>query len=186
MQETGTAVITTNDGKPFDYVRPDLHEFSIRDIAAALARICRFGGHVKPGVFYSVAEHSVRVSRLCPDELAYHGLMHDAAEAFIGDVVAPFKNMPEMIGYRLVERRVEAALGAAFGLTLVPLPPAVKYADLILRVTEQRDVRDGEDSSSTTVAPLAEPIVPWSIERAEEEFLRRYTQVAKWKRERPS
>lgn len=186
-----SAVITTNGGTAFDFAAPAAHEFSIRDIARALARICRFGGHVKPGVFYSVAEHSVRVSLLCPDELAYHGLMHDAAEAFIGDVVSPFKNMPEMVGYRIVERRVEEAIGYAFGLDLHPMPAAVHQADMVMRVTEQRDIRDGNEpgllsdapSTRVEVRPLAETIVPWSIEQAELAFLTRYTEVApaKWR-----
>jgi hypothetical protein len=66
----------------------------IEDIARGLANTCRYGGQVKR--FYSVAEHSVLVHDLLqergagPDTLCA-ALLHDAAEAFLGDVVSPLK-----------------------------------------------------------------------------------------------
>jgi hypothetical protein len=70
---------------PFD---PDPEQLDIRDIARALAKRCRFGGHCR--VFYSVAQHSVIVSELVEQrggdvEDVFAALMHDASEAYLGD-----------------------------------------------------------------------------------------------------
>ena len=83
--------IMTFTGKKFYYldVKPD--DICIEDIAHALSNTCRYNGHCKN--FYSVAEHSI----LCCDRgsnwlCKIWGLLHDAAEAYIGDLVSPFKH----------------------------------------------------------------------------------------------
>lgn len=81
--------IMTHTGKKFKPFNPRTEDIDIEDIAHALSNICRFNGHVNQ--FYSVAEHSVLVSVLCPEELKLKGLLHDAAEAYLGDVPSPLK-----------------------------------------------------------------------------------------------
>jgi len=83
--------IQTHNGHRFHLSEDALatNRIDIDDIATSLAKQCRFNGHV-PG-FYSVAEHSVLVSKLVPASLALHGLMHDVAEAYFGDIVGPVK-----------------------------------------------------------------------------------------------
>ena len=110
---------------------PRACDLVIEDIAHALSNICRFGGHCSR--FYSVAQHSVCVSALVertrPD-LALHALLHDAAEAYVGDVIRPIKptlrvrrfSSPPLtfVGAEQfvdAERRVEAAILDAFDLT---------------------------------------------------------------------
>lgn len=78
------ALIPTVTGRLVDLRNPDADEIDISDIAHALASICRFTGQT--GEFYSVAEHSVLVSREVPEELALAALLHDAHEAYIGDI----------------------------------------------------------------------------------------------------
>lgn len=66
---------------------------SVRDIAVALGRICRFAGN---GIsFYPVLLHSMIVADLLPEELQAYGLLHDAAESVISDIPRPFKG-PDM------------------------------------------------------------------------------------------
>ncbi len=124
----------TFSGKVFDLVNPDPESVSIKDIAVALANQCRFNGHTRR--FYSVAEHCLYVSRAVSGisrEMAYYGLMHDAAEAYVGDVVAPLKSLlPE---YRAVEERVWRAICVRFNLP-VELPGAVHIADKCMLATE--------------------------------------------------
>jgi len=114
------------DGQMFDLLNPDPATISVHVIAHALSRLCRFTGHVS-AQHYSVAEHSVCVSWLVPDRDAREGLMHDAAEAFIGDVAAPLKRL--LPDYQAVEKRIEKVIAERFGL-LYPWPLSVKEIDL--------------------------------------------------------
>jgi hypothetical protein len=81
--------VRTSTGLYLDPWDPDIEVLRIKDIAHALAQQARFNGHASR--FYSVAEHSVLVSKLVSDEFAMWGLMHDAPEYILGDVVTPLK-----------------------------------------------------------------------------------------------
>ena len=167
-------VIRTYSGHHFDFLEPAKSVFGIEDIARALSKICRFTGHTKE--FYSVAQHSVLVSLVVPPEDAFAGLMHDASEAFIGDVSSPLKALlPE---YKIIERKVEAEVLGRFGLP-AHLPPSVKKADLILLKTEQRDVMEETNDWGMTAMfrPLEERIVPLDHTQAYELFMRRYIEL---------
>jgi hypothetical protein len=84
----------TYTGRPFRFDDLSDLQLDIRDIARPLSRLPRFGGHTSHPI--SVAEHSVVVSQILrawnqPNIVQLHGLMHDAHEAFTGDIVAPLK-----------------------------------------------------------------------------------------------
>lgn len=77
-------------------LRPE--DVRIDDIAISLSHICRFGGHVR--FHYSVAQHCVyacdhvieyETEGLAEPVVRLHALLHDAAEAYIGDQVSPNK-----------------------------------------------------------------------------------------------
>lgn len=127
--------IQTATGRRFDYLTPDPRSICIEDIAAALSRECRYGGHLDlPCPFYSVAEHSVHVLSTVASRPLYAGdaaslraaLLHDAAEAYCKDIPRPLKHL--LPGYRAVEDRVDAAVRAKFGITH-EYDAIVKWAD---------------------------------------------------------
>lgn len=115
--------ILTEGGRTFNFLLPN-NDIRIADIAGALSKMCRFTGHCRR--FYSVATHCVLVSYLVPADLALEALLHDAHEAYIGDVSTPLKSL--LPDYRFVEERVEAEVRAFFGVP-IDLNPIVKDAD---------------------------------------------------------
>lgn len=138
-------LIRTHSGKLVDLTQILPSDILIGDIAHALANICRYGGH--PEKFYSVAQHSLRVARKCPDEFALEGLLHDAAEAYIGDLVKPLKILLGEPVAKL-EREIEQAIAIEFNLTF-PWPACVKVADDELLRIEQINFWPGTVDSHT-------------------------------------
>lgn len=125
--------IATYTGKVFHPLCDGDTPLDIRDIAHALSNLCRFGGHTK--LFYSVAEHSVLVSRLCPPEDKLWGLLHDATEAYLVDVPAPVKNM--LPAYVAAENLLAQRVADNWGLSW-PMPQSVLHADRVALAVEMR------------------------------------------------
>lgn len=165
--------IQTASGVEFDLLEPRPEDVRIEDVAHALSNICRYTGHVR--THYSVAQHSVLVSHVCAPEDALWGLLHDATEAYVNDLAAPLKRM--LPDYAAVEESVLTAVAEAFGLEL-PIPASVKRADLVLLVTEQRDLLPYHGWTKVLdVTPLDEPVVPLPPGRAAAAFLGRYAEL---------
>lgn len=158
----------TYSGNKFWPLDPRPDEIHLVDIAKALANICRFGGHSER--FYSVAQHSVAVSALVlftnkNRKSALIGLLHDAAEAYIGDMVRPLKHSPAMYEFRRAEERISRAIAQRFDLPYDQLgmlmPSEVKFADDTLLATECRDVMGGQRAGqwAELPPPLSDTIV---------------------------
>lgn len=159
----------------FDFTNPEAYNYHIEVIAAALSKLCRFTGHTR--LFYSVAQHSVLVSHLVPPEMALAGLLHDAPEAFLGDVSSPLKALlPE---YKTLEHRVWQCIASSFDLS-VELPAEVKHADMVALVTEEAQLMPPHDDIWFDGKYHAVPglhIVPQEPSIAESMFLRRYAEL---------
>ncbi|MGO8184148.1 hypothetical protein [Rhizobium leguminosarum] len=126
--------IMLRSGATLDFLDPDSSDFTIDDIAHGLSNICRYSGQCED--FYSVAEHSILVSDVAR-EYAFEALLHDAAEAFLGDITRPLKQL--LPDFRLIEKNVERVILSRFGLA-PSLPEQVKVADLRVLAAEQAQI----------------------------------------------
>ena len=154
------SIIITASGGKFDIMEPHQDDINIFDIAHALSMQCRFNGHCKH--FYSVAQHSVRVATILHDAgygriISLMGLIHDATEAYIGDVVTPLKAQLE--NYKAIEARIDQAIHFRFGIFSEPerAREYVKGADIAMLLAERRDL-------------LPESKVEWTIKDTEFDF----------------
>jgi uncharacterized protein len=134
-------------GTLFDIVDPEGSAFSLTDIAHGLGRVCRFAGHTNR--FYSVAEHCCHVARLVPMQYGRAALLHDASEAFIGDVTRPLKAL--LPDYQVIEARIEDAIylrfmGVPKGIVMGGgVGAAIKRADLAMCLAEARELMPHAD-----------------------------------------
>jgi hypothetical protein len=180
--------IQTFTGRQFWPLNPYPEEIFIEDIAHALSLVCRYTGHCKE--FYSVAEHSVRVSyqaqklylKADPSPgrferariVALCGLLHDASEAYIADVSRPVKHSA-IFGpiYKAIEANLELQINRRFNLP--PMLPLVKQADNQLLATERQDLMATPPRAwSADAQPLEYKIEPWLSDQAEHIFLYRF------------
>lgn len=125
--------IETFSGQKFFIDHP---EFNLIDISHALAHQCRYTGHTKQ--FYSVAEHSILVSRIVEDlglGDPFEGLMHDGAEAYLSDIAAPWKAL--LPDYKILEGKIEKPMRQWLGLPEV-LSDGIKRADWLALFIEAR------------------------------------------------
>lgn len=125
--------VETYTGKKINLLSPDPYSIDIRDIAHGLSQVCRFSGQCCH--FYSVAQHSLNMAielhkRGCGPRLQLLGLLHDATEAYIGDMPSPLKQL--MPTYREIEKRLEKAIWTGLHIT----PPAQWEKDIIKRTDE--------------------------------------------------
>jgi hypothetical protein len=167
--------ILTASGHYFNFLEPEKSIIRIEDIARGLAHTCRFAGQTR--TFYSVAQHSVLVSYLVAPEDAKTALMHDAHEAYIGDMTRPLKNLIPQ--YQLIEARIEQAVRAVFGLPVIT-PASVNHADLVALASEQRDLMPRHDDEWACIAdiePLPIRLEPVGAVDAEALFLQRYHEL---------
>lgn len=178
-------------GRFVDPLNLQVDDIDIRDIAHALSNQCRFTGHTS--VFYSVAEHSIRVAELldqrgCDRITVLTGLLHDATEAYLVDLPRPLKHHP-LLGdvFRQVEQQVWSTVAAQFDLPS-EMPAVVKQADVVLLVTERRDLlpsgRPGwlpiadEWDWAAEIELLPDRIVPWAPRTSEYRFLELFDRLA--------
>jgi hypothetical protein len=167
--------ILLNSGIRFDPINPDPQQILIEDIAHALSNECRFSGHVTD--FYSVAQHSVMVSYLVPQEDALAGLLHDASEAYITDVATPIKHC--FTNYYDIEDKLMRAIAAKFEFQW-PLPASVKLADVRMLATEKRDLMPNDPipwAALAGIEPLPAPLYAVDPKAAKFMFMNRFKEL---------
>lgn len=174
----------TGNGRIFFSCDPRADEVFIDDIALHLSRIPRFGGaNIN---FLSVAEHSWLCSYAVPEEVALEALLHDAAEAYIGDLIRPLKRLP-IFGdiYLKIEGPIEKAVAERFKLTY-PWPDEVKRADeLVVGAEVAQNIRSkvvnhlSDDIAARTEGERsATQLYYWNADLAKIYFLQRFTELA--------
>jgi uncharacterized protein len=125
--------LQTYSGKCFWPLDPRPEEVDIYDIAHSLSMTCRYSGHCKE--FYSVAEHSILLSRVVSPQNAMWALLHDAAEAYSSDIPRPLKkSLPD---WKIMEKRIMDAVCIKFSLPLEE-PEEVRYYDLAITSDEKK------------------------------------------------
>ncbi len=161
--------VSTYSGRQFYPLAPTPDQVDIEDIAHGLAYQCRFNGQTR--YFYSVAQHSLIVADLVPKRLRLAALLHDAAEAYMGDMVKPLKQLFPM--FSDIEAKVMDAIGSRYGIGNFS-DKAIKRADLVALAMEKRDLMPNSTESwaslrAITASPLR--ITPMSPQEAKAAFL---------------
>ncbi len=179
-----TPYVSTVTGNRFYPLEPRIDCVVIEDIAHGLAYQCRFNGQTR--AFYSVAQHSLVVASLVPTDLRLAALLHDAAEAYLGDMVKPLKVLlPE---FAAIEEKVSAIIAAAFGIDFSNYGP-IKRADLIALATEKRDLMPlsvERWAYLDDIRPLPGTIAPMDPAQAKQAFLGEFARLYKGKAPAPA
>ncbi len=168
--------MATYTGGMFWLLDPRPEEVYIEDIAHAISLICRYNGHIRG--FYSVAQHSVLVSEHCNPKYALYGLLHDASEAYAGDVISPLKKL--LPDYKAIEDRILSAVCKRYGIReSKKMKQEVKHWDKVLLATEVRDLLPYKYVNwKIDVEPLKSSVYPlWTPEYSEQRFLSRFNDL---------
>lgn len=185
--------IVTYTGKAFDLLNPSPDMVRIEDIAHSLANICRYTGHTR--YFYSVAQHCVLMAEADLPGDPLQRLLHDAAEAYIGDIAKPWKQLlwvdiseiqsprghPNSIhqSVKTWENKIQKVIGLALGVDLSH-SAEVKEADNRMYLAEIRDLMPPSEEFRKwegDLKPLSAEIVCWNPQAAEIMFLSTYNQL---------
>jgi len=166
------------NGERFTFLEPKVSMIDPEVIAHAIANLCRFTGHTRQ--FYSVAQHCVIVSELVPEGLALQGLLHDASEAFIGDVSRPLKAVMDDLAPGVlhdIEERIHEVIAKRFKSGF-PHDPEIKAADNVCLATEKRDLMAPASRPWLNMPePMRRRIDPWGPAKAKRRWLERFAEL---------
>lgn len=147
--------IRTYTGIQFFPTDPNPADIRIVDIAHALANICRFTGHCRR--FYSVAEHSINVSRTVSPSNALVALLHDATEAYLNDIARPIKvQLPE---YQVWEKELWGHIARKFNVP-VTIPQEVKEQDDWWLIQEGHHLLSAEEWPQSAISSRNLDLMP--------------------------
>ena len=172
--ESGMSWMQTYSGIRFFPEDPRPHMICMDDIAHALSLSCRYNGQCRR--FYSVAEHSVLVSTMVPPELALPALLHDAAEAYVGDIVRGVKHLVQ--GFAEIEDKILSVILLKYGCCPV-LDPAIKQADEAVLYWEKQVLMPGHYNWGLREPLEKVNIECWNPEDAKRVFLGRFRELVR-------
>lgn len=144
--------LVTASGRKFWPLDPRSDEVHAEDICAHLARICRWNGALIDYAWYTVADHSVMVAQIAfraakaaaktdARDYAFAGLIHDAAEAYLGDCPRPLKVTHDMRPFRAAEIHIIGQVASRLGARWDCLKSdIVRQADDLALAVEARDL----------------------------------------------
>jgi hypothetical protein len=185
-------IIRTFTGRHVNPLDLKYDDIDIQDIAHALALCNRFSGHSKKPI--SVAQHSYYVHRVCangiikPERwLLRQALLHDASEAYLGDVSKWVKQHEAMEGYRYHEALAQRVIAERFGIPF-EMHLMVKTADDLMVRFEGRHLTAGISPDFLAEHPNYPPVSDierkdigywkaWSWKMAENQFLKTWEKV---------
>lgn len=178
--------LRTASGRKFPLINPSPSDIVLQDIAHALGNLCRFTGHTQR--VYTVAEHCVLVALILREqgyntETQLLGLLHDAAEAYVGDLSSPLKHAMDTIvprdeyenrtegtaAFRSIEAGVVRAILVQYGFAGYEQSFStgpIKDADIIAGITEARDLMISYDEAYTSYGLNGHKPYPHNIEIA--------------------
>ncbi len=135
-QYTESKTISTFSGNRIDVFKLDPDLFTIEDIAHGLSQHPRFAGQLPD--HYSVAQHSINCFFEAPEAYKLEALMHDASEAFTGDIAKPIKHrLPDFVA---LEDYIMRVLSKKFGFTY-PKSTVVKKLDQSIGLREYKRLK---------------------------------------------
>ena len=159
----------TFTGRQYWPLDPRADELDIVDIASALSKLCRYGGHTR--AFYSVAEHCVLMARSpeCPPALRLAALLHDGSEGYIVDVIRPIK--PHLAGYAALENDNQSLIAERFGFEW-PMPAIIKDLDNRILLDERDQAMSRPPADWGIAGPhLGVTLQFWTPNEARAQFL---------------
>ena len=167
--------LMTRSGRKFVLNAPSESMVRWDDIGEALAKMCRFNGHCRG--FYSVAQHSILVADALYAEYRIYGLLHDAHEAYIGDIISPVKKSIGMSRQSHLDAMQDAIDKCIYAAVKIPPPDEtlaqrIRVADMRALATEWRDLIDHDGQplfEDEDLRPFKAPIATlssWQAARA--------------------
>lgn len=174
-------ILTTASGLWMDLEHPSAEAVSLADIAQHLSRMARFSGATL--IPYSVAEHALLVSKALDGKgprLALLGLLHDAHEAYTGDIATPIQNaIAGLAGtgvVRTLQGRIDQAIWQAFNFFPTQIEQVeLKAADRGALIHEWRFM-PGTPPEGQALRIAWKPLV--HAEKARAQFIIRFRQLS--------
>ncbi len=190
-----TPWVATYSGRQVSLDCPTREDIALIDIAVGLSNQCRWTGQCWP--FYSIAEHSVIVSNeiearwetlksstfLDMRQACLIGLIHDAPEAWLNDLIRPVKRL--INGYENLEVLFANAVKDKFNLQYDDQDyKVIKQIDDLMTITERLRLFPNLDPATYTrdvdlsLLPDASVIRCVNPQEAVYQFIHRFAELA--------